>query len=505
MITNMDVLKDILDHLNDSVIIIDGYGQIVLYNNEAQRIQKSLSEKPIGIGAFFADIADEPHRQRITDILETLKKHKKPVRDFAEYETPFGSRVYLEMNFIPVLGNKKDIRYINIVTQDVTSRKLFEQRARAASADVAHLIEQAHAVIFSVDSRGYIVDWNDFCANATGFSKKEVLSRKACDLVICEESLLRFDALMATVRQNETGCDWDLHMKKKDGGEITVTLSATPRTNALGQVIGATLVGQDISELVAYRRHLEQMVAHKMAVVEQSLRKEQEEVERKNQFVSIASHEFRTPLSSIDFAANFIRRNAATIGKKKLNEKVATIEKHVNYMSHLLDDVQTLSKNDSGRIKLMPSEVRLDDFVQRAVEEVTCHTKHSHHIGVSTNQLSCLLTDEKLLHNVLTNLLTNAIKFSPGKDEISLNVLDQHDMVTFEVRDEGIGIPENELEKIFEPFIRGKMVTAIPGTGLGLSIVKKAVELLNGTLHVESVPAQGSVFRVTIPRQEYLE
>lgn len=500
----MDVLKDILDNLNDAIIIIDGYGQIVLFNNEAQRIQNSVSEKNIAIGEFFSDIADDAHRQRTHDILKTIRRQKKPVRNFSEYVTPFGTHIFLELNFIPVLGQKKEIRYINIVSQDVTSRKLFEKKARAVTADVSNLIEHAHAVIFSVDSRGYVVEWNAFCASATGLSKKEVLSRKANEVLISNDSLSTFEELMDAVLRNETGRTWDLHLNRKAGEQITVALSATPRTNALGQVIGATLVGQDITELVGYRRHLEQLVERKTAALEQVLKKEQEAVERKSQFVSIASHEFRSPLSSIDFAASFIKRNAATIGKKKLNEKVETIERHVNHMSHLLDDVLTLSRNDNGHILLVPSEICLEDFIQRAVEEVTCHTKHSHHICVSTNKLDRLLTDEKLLHNVLTNLLTNAIKFSPGREEVSLNVLDEQEMVTFEVRDEGMGIPENELGKVFEPFIRGKGVAAIPGAGLGLSIVKKAVELLNGNLHVESVPARGSVFRVTIPRQAFL-
>ncbi|MEX2233517.1 MAG: ATP-binding protein, partial [Cyclobacteriaceae bacterium] len=125
----------------------------------------------------------------------------------------------------------------------------------------------------------------------------------------------------------------------------------------------------------------------------------------------------------------------------------------------------------------------------------------SHFIGISTNKLGSLHTDEKLLRNILINLLTNAIKFSPVKEEVSLNVLDQDTFITIEISDEGIGIPENEMEIIFEPFVRGKDADQIQGTGLGLSIVKKAVELLNGTIKVKSTVGKGSVFIVTIPRQ----
>lgn len=500
----MDVLKDILDNLNDSIIIIDGYGQIVLFNNEAIRIQKSVSEKPLEIGAHFTDLLSEEHRQTISGVIKTVRRQKKAIKNFAENQTSFGSTVFLEFNFVPVLGLKKELRYINIITQDITSRKLLERNSRSATSDFRNLLEHAHAVIFSVDSRGYIVEWNDHCAEITGFAKQEVLSRKFCDTLIHGESNSIFTGVMEKILKNESIGKVSFPLRKKDGGEATVMLSATPRTNAHGQVIGATFVGQDITELTAYRESLERLVENKTAALQKVLKKEKEAVEMKNRFVSIASHEFRTPLSSIDFATSFIKRNAATIGSRKLNEKVRVIQKHVSYMNHLLEDVLTFSKNEKGRIKLIPTTFSLDEFVSEAVEEVARSTRHSHHICVSTNSLGCLVTDEKLLRNVLINLLTNAIKFSPGKEEIAVNVLDHDSYITLEVRDEGIGIAEEELDKIFEPFIRGKGAEAIPGTGLGLSIVKKAIELLNGTIQVESEWGRGSVFTVNIPRQMVL-
>lgn len=500
----MDVLKDLFDNLNDSIIIIDGQGRIVMCNREAQRIQRSISEKPIEIGQSFCELVSPERKKTVTEILKTLKTQKKPLRNFAEYKTPLGTTIFLEINFVPVLGTRKEVKYVHIVTQDVTARKIFEKRIRTVTSDVSNLLEHAHAVIFSVDSRGYIVEWNNHCAEITGFGKREILSRKLSEALIPEANAKLFNDLMLLVLENKPVGNCELPLQTKSGCEITVMVSATPRTNANGQVIGATLVGHDITELTAYRRSLEKLVENKTAALEQILKEEKEAVEMKSRFVSIASHEFRSPLSSIDFAARFLKQNAATIGKKKLNEKVNVIEKHVHHMSHLLEDVLNYSQNDNGGIRLIPSKICLEDFIKNAVEEATCDTKHSHHVCVSTNRLGFLVTDEKLLRSILVNLLNNAIKFSPGKEEISLNVLDQDEVVTIEVRDEGMGIPENEMEKIFEPFVRGHATGAIPGTGLGLSIVKKAIELLNGNIHLQSAPGQGSVFKVTIPRQACL-
>src|SRR5690606_26520749 len=124
--------------------------------------------------------------------------------------------------------------------------------------------------------------------------------------------------------------------------------------------------------------------------------------------------------------------------KKKLNEKVAVIEKHVSHMSHLLEDVLNFSANNKADIRIIPSEINLEKFIRDAVEEVTCHTQYSHHICVSTNTLGALITDEKLLRNILINLLNNAIKFSPGREEVFLNVLDRGTEISIEVEDDGV-------------------------------------------------------------------
>lgn len=495
----MDVLKDILDNLNDGIVIVDPSGQVVLFNNEALRIRKSISDQPLTVGRHITDFVPESRRVAVIDILKSIKRQKKSIRTSSEYRTCHGGSVFLETHFVPVLGSRRELKYVNIVSQDVTNRKLFEKKIRAASADFNNLLEQAHAIIFSVDSRGYVVDWNNHCVELTGFEKHEVLSQQVCETLASDAS--SFNALMEKMLANEPVGNWEFSMKTKSGGEVIAMFSATPRVNANGHVIGATLVGQDITELTAHRRLLEQQIRSQTAELQEVLQKEKEVVEMKSRFVSIASHEFRSPLSSIDYAASFIKQNVATINKKKLNEKVEVIEKHVNHMSHLLEDVLTFSRNEPGKIRLIPTRIQLDDFFANVVEEVTCLFKHSHHVCVSTNELGTLISDEKLLRNIVINLLSNAIKFSPGKEEVSLNVIDEGHFITVEVRDEGVGIPEDELNLIFEPFVRGKDVESIQGTGLGLSIVKKAVDLLQGTIRVKSKPGKGSVFKVIIPRK----
>lgn len=499
--SRMNVLKDILDNVSDSVIIIDASGKILLYNQQALRLHQAVSEKQLEAGELFSEIVREERKKVVTEVLKTVRRQKKPVKIFAEFKGPSGDNIFLEVNYVPVLGARKEIKYINVIAQDMTSRKSLERKVKQVTADVSNVLDQAHAFIFSVDSQGYVVDWNNHCAELTGYSKSEMLSQKVSHLLMSKENIPLLTELMDKILRNEAVASFEFPIQTKKCDELIIMLSATPRTNANGRVIGATLVGQDITELTAYRRSLENQVKNKTAALEQVLRKEKEVVEMKSRFVTIASHEFRSPLSSIDYAANFIKQNAGTIEKKILDEKVEVIEKHVSHMSHILEDVLNFSKNEKGGIKVVPAKICLDSFVRSAVDEVSCHFKNSHHICVSSNELGSWITDEKLLRNIVINLLTNAVKFSPGRDEVFLNVLDKGAFISIEVKDEGIGIPADELDKIFEPFIRGKAVDSIQGTGLGLSIVKKAVDLLQGTIEVESRPRRGSIFKVTLPRQ----
>jgi len=497
----MNVLKDILDNVSDSIIIIDPFGKIVLFNQEAVRIYSSIRGKNLDVGNPFPELVSEERKKVVTEIIRTIKRQKKPIKNFAEFKDPSGANIFLEVNFIPVLGTKKELQYINVISHDITNRKIFENKIREVTADVKNVIEQAQAFIFSVDSRGYVVEWNNHCTQLTGYSKTEMLSQKVSHLLVAAEAIPLVTDLMARILRKETVSNYELPVQTKQCKELIIMVSATPRTNANGEVIGATLVGQDITELTAYRRSLENQVKHKTAALEQVLRKEKEVVEMKSRFMSIASHEFRSPLSSIDYAASFIKQNAGTIEEKILNEKVEVIERHVSHMSHVLEDVLNFSSTEKGGIKVIPAKICLSSFIRSAVEEVSCYSKNSHHICVSSNDLGCLVTDEKLLRNIVLNLLTNAVKFSPGRDEVFVNVLDKGAFVSIEIKDEGIGIPADEVGKIFEPFVRGKAADAIQGTGLGLSIVKKAVELLQGSIQVDTRAGKGSVFKVTIPRQ----
>jgi PAS domain S-box-containing protein len=149
----------------------------------------------------------------------------------------------------PVLSSKRHLRYITVTTVDATAQKLFESSGRILVFNDRHVLDNANAIIFGLDSQGYIVDWNKQCSKITGFGKDETYCRKLTDFLVDAAHKPIVDGLMQTLQENRVIDQFELPVKRKDGHQLILHLSATPRTNTKGQVIGATLVGQDINEV----------------------------------------------------------------------------------------------------------------------------------------------------------------------------------------------------------------------------------------------------------------
>ena len=219
------------------------------------------------------------------------------------------------------------------------------------------------------------------------------------------------------------------------------------------------------------------------------------------QFVSMASHEFRTPLAAISFAAGFIKKYWNKIDDPGRKHKLLKIETQVKHMTSLLDDVLIYGRTEGGKIKFAPKKTDIINFLKLLIDEVQNVSNSGHEIKFDFDQeISYIMIDEKIARNIFINLLTNAIKFSSNADYIDLKLRSSDSEINIEITDKGIGINPEELEHIFSPFHRGKNVRTIQGTGLGLAIVKESVDLMKGRIKVESKIAEGTKFKLSFPR-----
>ncbi|WP_051289712.1 GAF domain-containing protein [Dolichospermum circinale] len=240
--------------------------------------------------------------------------------------------------------------------------------------------------------------------------------------------------------------------------------------------------------------------------LQKSLKQEKEISAMRSRFVSMVSHEFRTPLAIISSSTGILQTFGDRLNAEKKQGHLETIQKTIKYTVQLLDDVLMINSVETEKIEFKPETLDIIDFCRRLIREIQ-GTSYSHVIDFSLNSTQLILDhtlfaefDPKIIRQVLTNLLTNAIKYSPGSSTVSfsLNITDKQ--IVFIVQDYGIGISETDQVNLFASFYRGSNVGNISGTGLGLAIVKKCVDQHQGKITLESKLNQGTIFKVTIPR-----
>jgi PAS domain S-box len=275
------------------------------------------------------------------------------------------------------------------------------------------------------------------------------------------------------------------------------------------------------SELEKYRLHLEDLIKERTlelekinVLLEDELKKQKEAEEKvktalvkekelnelKSNFITMVSHEFRTPLTSILSSAELIQRYRKRWTVEKTDEHLDQILDSIEYLNHMLDGVLTISRVESGKLSFSPQPVNLYQMCLDSISEVK-HLAGSKHKIVFQYQLEMhiFILDPTLVHFILSNLLSNALKYSPGGGKVILGLSGYEEFIKITIQDYGIGMTDEYKRHCFESFVRGSNTAEIDGTGLGLSIVKKSVELHNGEIIYSSELGSGTVFIIKIP------
>ncbi len=264
----------------------------------------------------------------------------------------------------------------------------------------------------------------------------------------------------------------------------------------------AKLVRDDAGKEVEIVGYLADITKRKQ--LEQELRsaleKEKELNELKSRFISMTSHEFRTPLSTILSSSELLEHYRHKWTAEKQITHLHRIQTAVKHMTEMLNDVLVIAKGEAGRLDFRPDAFDLVEYCRYLVEESQLNVNNQHAIAFCSQYKSmpCCM-DEKLLEHILSNLLSNAIKYSPTGSTVKFTLTCQQGRAIFEIQDQGIGIPPEDLPRLFESFYRATNVGNIQGTGLGLAIVKKCVDIHNGEITVTSKVGVGTTFTVTLP------
>jgi signal transduction histidine kinase len=216
----------------------------------------------------------------------------------------------------------------------------------------------------------------------------------------------------------------------------------------------------------------------------------------------VASHEFRTPLSTVLSSASLLAKYTTTEEQEKRTRHIDKIRSSVKHLNDILEDFLSLGKLDEGKVQSTVSEFNLQEFLTDITEELKGLLKNGQYIDLNYNGDTVFSTDKKLLKNVIINLITNAIKFSDENSEITVTADNDDAKSIIRIQDHGIGIGEDDLEHLFSSFFRGANAVNIQGTGLGLHIVKRYLDLIGGEVTVTSQLGQGTIVTIIIPHQK---
>lgn len=270
--------------------------------------------------------------------------------------------------------------------------------------------------------------------------------------------------------------------------EVTNTIVRDPKTNQAIEIIG---IIHDITERVAAEE-----------LLKQTIEQEKELIDLKSRFVTMASHEFRTPLASILATTETLTIYRGKMDDNQINTRLDKIRQQVVHMRDIMEDVLQWAKVQAGRMEFSPTQGDLDMLCREIIEEFDIQEAYHGRIIYHHNNLQSYSDyDVRLMRQIISNLVSNALKYSPNRQPIFISLSLYNNQAVLSVTDTGIGIPESDVKRLFEPFHRAANVGTISGTGLGLSITHQAVQLHGGKILVNSEVGKGTTFTVIIPTQ----
>lgn len=384
------------------------------------------------------------------------------------------------------------------------------------------IIDNAIDGIITITDRGVVESINPSACKLFGYEPVEVIGSNIAMLMPPpdrnrhDEYISRYEH---TGQAHIIGIGREVQGLRKDGSTFPFRLGVSEvqysgRKIYTGFIHDLTREKQAEDRLKEYAGRLEQQVAERTQSlqetvaalqqakeeVSQSLIKEKELSQLKSRFVSMASHEFRTPLSSIQLSASLINKYAEPFHNLNIAKHIGKIKNSVGNLTGILNDFLSLERLEAGKTEPVYTRFDLVTFAEEITEEMQLVAKQNQHIIYQHTGTESLITlDQALLKNCIINLIGNAIKYSGENTFIEFNTEIRASQFIVTVKDNGIGIPESDHKHLFEAFFRAHNTGNIPGTGLGLNIVTRYVGLMNGKIKFESKVNQGTSFTITFP------
>ena len=481
------VYRTLVEHANDGIAVVQD-GRFVFANPSVLALSGRRADEIIGL-----HIADVFHPEDLPTAAARYEARMRgePVENRYEVRIrrPDGEVRWVGISVVAISWEQRPAS-LGVVT-DITARKDLEARLHGALAERETILQSALVGISLAVNREH--RWvNRKLEELFGWGPGELVGQSSRVEFEDEAAWRTFGEMAYPQLAGGKAYRSEVRLRRKDGSAVWLEVCGTaidpPHLER-----GTIWTYLDVSE------------RHKAEAATRAALEQQRQVnELLARFVSMTSHEFRTPLAAIFTSAELLRRYESRLQDAERQELYWSIEAGVKRMTVMLDNVLAFGRAEAGRLEFAPGQLNLRQLCEDIIEELRRaqqaegDTRHVIELAwLLDGHVACV--DEKLVRQILGNLLSNAVKYSPAGGRVRLEVSRTDADLQLIVQDEGIGIPPEDLPKLFGPFHRARNVGAIAGSGLGLAIVKRAVDCHGGTIDVASTPGHGSRIAVTLP------
>ena len=497
-----------------AIFALDPNGNIQTWNAGARRLKGYEPNEVIGTHFSRFYTKEDIDRNHPASELEFAKKHGVYQEEGWRIKKN-GDRFWASVVITALYDENRVLRGFGKVTRDLTERKMAEEKLRESEERFRLMIEGLRDyAIFMLDPQGRVATWNEGAKRIKGYEAHEIIgehfsrfhSKESCDAGV---PVLELREALANGRYESTGWRY-----RKDGSRFWANVVITAILDRSGRLLGYTKVTRDLTE----RKIAEEQLQHAYETLEHRVVERTEELARakdqaelavraRDQFLSVASHELKTPLTSLKLQVQMRKRSltrptaAQSFSLEKIPALLENDERQIDRLTRLVDDMLDISRIANGKLKLIKEEMDLGQLVHEVVQ------RHAHQFESIGSELTFESEsgvsgrwDRDRLDQVLTNLLTNALKYGAGKP-VHVSVRTAGDIALFSVRDRGIGMDPRDHSRIFEQYERAVAPGSIAGLGLGLHIVKQILLAHGGRISVASALGEGSTFTVELPRQ----
>lgn len=535
-------LEAIFESATDGIITIDEQGRMEMVNPAAARLFGYQPEEMLGrsINMLMPTAHSKQHDSYIQRYMQTGQARiigiGREVSALRKDGTAFPIR--LSISEVKLPGR----RLFTGIVHDLSRQKAAEEALRQQKERAQLYLDIANTVIVVLGPEGRVEMLNARGCELLEIQETEALGQEWTSVAIPAEYRAEvatvFKALMQgrnieyyeNYLQSRSGkhhlIAWHNTILYDDKGQVAGTLSSgvdisaqraaeeritrlngdlekrvEARTEELAEVVNQLLsINKQLNHEISERQAAEQALRSNEQQLKIALEKEKELNELKSRFVSMASHEFRTPLSTILSSADLIEAYTQTEQQPRRAKHTARIKNAVANLTSILNDFLSLSRLEEGKLSLNPSAFQLCEVWSEVADGVQGLKKPGQEIRASgIEEAPPLLLDRRMLQNIFYNLLSNAIKYSEPGQPIDCRVKAQGQQLAITIQDYGIGIPKEEQQHLFTRFFRAHNVENIQGTGLGLNIVKGYVELMGGAISFKSELHKGATFKVVLP------